>query len=86
MRCGPCGAFPNTPLRRQLRQAKAFGMVTLDSIISSRTEFDHDFRKDYLGWHIHYHLGSDERRGIAKFVELLRRHNLGPVFDPKYVA
>lgn len=77
--------IPNAPLRRQLRQAKAFGMDTLDYIISSRTEFDFNFRKDYLSWHIHYHLGADERRGIDKFVELLRRHNLGPVFDPKFV-
>jgi predicted solute-binding protein len=68
-----------------LRQAKDFGMDTLDHIISSRTEFDYNFRKDYLSWHIHFHLGSDERRGVAKFVELLRKHGLGPVYDPHYV-
>lgn len=77
--------IPNGPLRRQLRQAKEFGLDTLDSIISSRTEFDYDFRKDYLGWHIHYHLGSDERRGIAQFVSLLRKHGLGPVHEPRFV-
>jgi chorismate dehydratase len=76
----------NEALRRQLREAKSFGMDTLDYIISSRTEFDFDFRKDYLSWHIHYHLGSDERRGIARFAELLRRYGFGPVYDPKYVA
>ncbi|HXR07857.1 MAG TPA: menaquinone biosynthesis protein [Candidatus Acidoferrum sp.] len=78
--------IPNAPLRRRLREAKAFGMDTLDYIISTRTEFDYNFRKDYLGWHIHYHLGSDERRGIAKFVELLRQHGLGPVYEPRYVV
>ena len=78
--------IPNAPLRRRLREAKAFGMDTLDYIISSRTEFDYNFRKDYLGWHIHYHLGSDERRGIAKFVELLRKHGLGPVYEPRFVV
>jgi chorismate dehydratase len=78
--------IPNAPLRRRLREAKAFGMDTLDYIISSRTEFDYNFRKDYLGWHIHYHLGSDERRGIAKFMELLRQHGLGPVYEPRYVV
>ncbi|HYT60132.1 MAG TPA: menaquinone biosynthesis protein [Haliangiales bacterium] len=75
----------NGRLRRQLREAKSFGLDTLDSIISSRAEYDYDFRKDYLGWHIHYHLGADEKRGLAKFIELLRQHGLGPVYEPKFV-
>lgn len=73
-------------LRRQLHEAKDFGLDTLDHIIRSRTEYTEEFRKDYLGWHIHYHLGSDEKRGIAKFIELLRKHDFGPVFDPRFVA
>ena len=76
----------NSVLRRQLRSARDFGMDTLDSIIRNRPEYDLDFRKDYLGWHIHYHLGADEKRGLAKFVELLRRHGFGPVYDPKFVV
>ena len=72
-------------LRRQLREAKVFGLDTLDAIISSRTEFDLDFRKDYLGWHIHYHLGADEKRGLQKFIGLLRKHGLGPVYEPRFV-
>ncbi len=76
----------NSRLRRQLREAKSFGLDTLDNIISSRTEYDHNFRKDYLGWHIHYHLGSDEKRGLAKFMELLRKHGLGPVHEPKFLV
>jgi len=76
----------NRKLRRLLREARDFGLDTLDHIISSNTLYDLDFRKDYLGWHIHYHMGSDEKRGIAKFIELLRKHNLGPVFDPKFVS
>jgi len=76
----------NERLRRQLREAKSFGLDTLDSIISSRGEYDYDFRKDYLGWHIHYHLGADEKRGLAKFIELLRKHGLGPVHDPRFVT
>ena len=76
----------NSRLRRQLREAKSFGLDTLDSIISTRTEYDYDFRKDYLGWHIHYHLGADEKRGLAKFMELLRKHGLGPVYEPKFVV
>jgi chorismate dehydratase len=76
----------NGQLRRQLREARDFGLDTLDSIIRSRTEFDYDFRKDYLGWHIHYHMGTDEKRGIARFVEILRKHGLGPVYEPKFVV
>jgi chorismate dehydratase len=77
--------IPNEPLRRRLREARNFGLDTLDYIISSRPEFDYDFRKDYLTWHVHYHLGSHEREGIAKFVELLRKHALGPVYEPRFV-
>lgn len=74
-----------TPLRRVLREAKALGLDTLDAIIAGRREFDADFRRDYLGWHIHYHLTEDEKRGVARFVELLRRHQPRPVFPPHYV-
>ena len=76
----------NADLRRLLREARDFGLDTLDSIIRTRTEYDYDFRKDYLGWHIHYHLGSDEKRGLVKFIELLRRHDCGSVFEPRFVA
>ena len=73
-------------LRRQLREAKDFGLDTLDYLIENRTEYDREFRKDYLGWHIHYHLGTDEKRGVAEFVKLLRKHSGREVFDPRYVA
>ena len=76
----------NAPLRQLLREARDFGLDTLDSIIRTRNEYDYDFRKDYLSWHIHYHLGSDEKRGLAKFIELLRRHGCGPIFDPRFVV
>ncbi|HEX3799151.1 MAG TPA: menaquinone biosynthesis protein [Verrucomicrobiae bacterium] len=76
----------NRALRQQLREARDFGLDTLDSIIRTRTEYDYELRKDYLGWHIHYFLGHDEKRGIAKFIELLRKHNLGPVYEPKFVV
>jgi len=75
----------NTALRRQLREARDFGLDTLDNIIRNRTEYDFDFRKDYLSWHIHYHLGADEKRGLARFAELLRRHTNTPVFEPRFV-
>ncbi len=76
----------NGELRRELRQAKRFGLERLDHIIETREEFDADFRRDYFEWHIQYHLGEDEKRAIAKFCELLRKHNLGPVFEPRFVS
>lgn len=75
----------NQKLRRILREAASFGLDTLDSIICSRTEYDLEFRKDYLGWHIHYHLGADEKRGLARFIDLLRKHGSDPVFEPRFV-
>ncbi len=74
-----------TDLRRILREARDFGRETLEDIVRDRTEFDEGFRRDYLGWHIHYHLGEDEKRGLAKFAELLRKHSGREVFDPVFV-
>lgn len=76
----------NRELRNELRAAKRFGMETLDYLIENRTEFDEDFRRDYFEWHIHFHLGEDEKKAIAKFCDLLRKHNLGPVHEPVFVA
>jgi chorismate dehydratase len=76
----------NSALRRLLREARDFGLDTLDHIIRTRTEYTYDFRNDYLSWHIHYHLGSDEKRGLARFMELLRRHGCGPIYEPRFVS
>src|SRR5436190_9893583 len=76
----------NSELRRKLREARDFGLETLESIVRDRTEYDLDFRKDYLTWHIHYHLGADEKRGLNKFIQLLRQHGLGPVYEPRFVV
>lgn len=73
-------------IRRALTEAKSFGLETLDYSIQHRSEFTMEFRRDYLSWHIHYHLGADEKRGIARFIELLRKHGMGPVFEPRYVT
>ena len=75
----------NKELRTDLRSAKHFGLESLDQIIETREEFDVDFRRDYFEWHIQYHLGDDEKRGIARFCELMTKHKLGPVFPPKFV-
>ena len=76
----------NELLKRQLREAKAFGLDTLDLIIRSRSEYTLDFRQDYLTWHIHYHLGADEKRGLARFIELLRQHEPRTVYAPRFVS
>jgi chorismate dehydratase len=76
----------NKPLRRELRESKKFGIETMDYLIETREEYDEDFRRDYFDWHIQYTLGEDAKRGIAKFCELLRKHNLGTVYDPKFVS
>jgi chorismate dehydratase len=76
----------NKRLRQQLRDARDFGLDTLEHIINTNPKYDLDFRKDYLGWHIHYHLGSDEKKGVAKFVELLRKHGQQVVHEPVYVS
>lgn len=76
----------NSQLRQQLHDARDFGVDTLDWIIRNRTEYDYNFRKDYFDWHIHYYLATDEKRAIAKFAELLRKHGIGPVYEPKYVS
>lgn len=76
----------NAVLRRQLREARDFGLDTLDHIIANRTDYTFDFRKDYLGWHIHYHLGMDEKRGLARFIDLLRHHTDRIVFEPRFVS
>lgn len=75
----------NLELRRELREAKSFGIETIDAIIETREEYDEDFRRDYFEWNIQYHLASDEKRGIEKFCELLRKHKLGTVYSPKFV-
>jgi chorismate dehydratase len=76
----------NLRLRRQLREAKDFGLDTLDAIISSHPAYTYDFRKDYLGWHIHYHLGTDEKRGLARFVDMINDLGLGPAGKPHFVV
>ncbi|HUE37785.1 MAG TPA: menaquinone biosynthesis protein [Candidatus Acidoferrum sp.] len=75
----------NLELRRELREAKCFGLDTIDAIIETREEYDEDFRRDYFEWNIQYNLAPDEKRGIERFCELLQKHKLGKVHPPKFV-
>jgi chorismate dehydratase len=74
------------PLRRLLCEARTFGLDTLEQIIAERTKFNPGFLRDYLGWHIHFHLGTDERRGIRRFMELLAKHGAPRLHEPRYVG
>ncbi|HVU26739.1 MAG TPA: menaquinone biosynthesis protein [Verrucomicrobiae bacterium] len=76
----------NKELRRELREAKSFGVETIEYLVETREEYDKNFRRDYFEWHIQYHLGDDEKRAIKKFRELLDKHHLGPTFEPKFVS
>jgi predicted solute-binding protein len=75
----------NQELRNKLRAAKNLGLQTLGEIIKTRTEFDENFRRDYFHRHISYSLGEKEKLGIKKFCELLRKNNLGQIYEPKFV-
>jgi chorismate dehydratase len=76
----------NTELRRELREAKNFGLDTIETIIETREEYDENFRRDYFEWNIHYNLADEEKRGIDKFCELLRKHKLGTVYPPQFTS
>ncbi len=73
-------------LRQHLRDAKTGGLTHLSEIIDLRREFDAPFRRAYLGGHIRYDLGDAEKQGLAKFIELLRKHGAEVIFDPSYVV
>ncbi len=72
-------------LRQCLRDSARRGLENLDEIIQNRTDYDLEFRHDYLRDHIHYELGVDEKRGLKEFVNLLRKHSGQRVFDPIFV-
>lgn len=75
-----------TRLRRCLREARRFGLDTLEQIIDThRPDYPLALRRDYLGWHIHYHMGSDERRGLLRFIELLRGTGHQRLHEPRLV-
>lgn len=73
------------PLRQELRAAKERGMACLAEIVRTRPEYDLAFRRTYLGGNILYELGPEEKRGLLKFAELLRKHTGQAVYEPRYV-
>jgi chorismate dehydratase len=73
-------------LREKLKRAKDRGLAELEVIVRERGEYDPAFRREYLGGNIRYALGAEEKRGLAKFMELLRKHRVEPVFEPQFVV
>lgn len=67
-------------LRRALLAARDYGLATLQRIIRDHPDYTEDFRRRYFERHVKYGLASLEKEGVAKFVELLKKHQLGPVF------
>ncbi len=74
------------PLRAALADAAEAGLAALPRLIAGRPEFDEPTRRTYLTERIRYRLGPREKLGIAKFVELLRRHTARPVFAPRFTG
>lgn len=72
------------PLRKILGAAAEAGLAALPRLIAERPEFDPETRRIYLTERIRYRLGEREKRGMAKFAELLRRHTGRPVFEPRF--
>jgi len=75
----------NAALREKLRAAKAAGLARLEQTIADHPDYDVDFRRAYLGGHIRYDLGVNEKVGLAKFVKLLKAHSEQAVHAPLFV-
>ena len=73
-------------LSEQLLTARDNGLRALDGIIQDRSEYDLAFRRVYFERYIRYQLNEGEKRGLARLGELLRKHGLGPVFEPRFVG
>jgi chorismate dehydratase len=73
-------------LRRELAEAGERGQREIEAVVRESRGFDEAFRRVYLTRHTHHTLGAAEKEGVARFVELLRRHRPGPVYDPRYVG
>jgi chorismate dehydratase len=79
------GGVDLAPLAAGLRAAAAAGLKALPEIVEQRSEFDPAFRRAYLGGHIRYELGANEKAGLKRFAELLLKHTGRPVFPPHYL-
>lgn len=75
-----------TGLRRELVLAGERGQREMEAVVREASGFDETFRRTYLTRYTHHVVGVREKAGVARFVELLRRHGKERVYDPRYVA
>jgi hypothetical protein len=73
-------------LKNRLRAARDAGVAALEDIIQSHPVGDKAFRRAYFRECIGFDLEATAKAGVARFVELLRRHQSRPVFAPRFVA
>jgi len=72
-------------LSAKLRAAKENGLTNLVQIIAEHPDYDAEFRQAYLGGHIRYDLGENEKAGLSGFIELLKTHGDQSVYEPVFV-
>jgi len=68
-------------LERELQRARDLGVSRLSEIARREARLlglSEQVALDYLQNNLYYHLGREERRGLALFHELARRHRLAP--------
>lgn len=73
-------------LCRELALAARRGEEEREALIRESTAFDEGFRREYLTRHTHHALGPEDKAGVARFVELLRKHGSERVYDPHWVG
>jgi predicted solute-binding protein len=72
--------------RERLREARQRGLAELDRLIATWPAYTPEFRKRYLTENVRFGLGPDEKRGLARFSDLIARHELGRVHPVRYVT
>ena len=77
-------AAPTEDLRKRLRAARDAGLANTDSIVANHPEFPPAFVREYLGKHLKYQLGPEEKLGLAKFAELLAGQHVRFIYPLRY--
>ena len=74
-------ASPTGVYKERLSQSALYYGATQVSDAEARDVYDWLLAKG-----MKFHLGTDEKHGIAKFMELIRKHQLSKVFEPHFVS